>query len=565
MTTNIETTVTPAIVLSDYQKKFCRRAYNLARGIKLDEAPELRHIILDAKAGSGKTSTITFFMKYIPPEQKGIAVMFNKRNAQDIQAKLPKTGNIEGCTTHSLGSRICRKNGAGRLPGDDEQPKMTQILKEMQMSFVERALMPQIKKLVSIAKSAGLAPKMNGVYPLMEDTPEAWAGFIDHYSVDFDEPWQEECALGFARQALQRSIDIADKIIDFDDMLYLPVVMRMGFHKYDWVFIDEAQDINPVQREMVKRALKDDGHLVAVGDPNQAIYGFRGADSKSMESIRAEVDAHVMPLSICYRCDKAIVREAQRIVPAIEPCETRGEGIVDTWGAIMNRTSPNGPYDAIGAPERLAFKGNSPGVILKAFTPESVILCPLNAPLVTAALGFIRNKIACQMLGRDFSKGLIKLLERLEALDAQDAEKLLDEYEREESVRLAEKKQENKLQALSDKCATLRAFLEDAPRNEKIDRIVATIQSLFTKDSTEEGGEAQAPILTLCSIHKSKGGEWPRVFLLESGFLSSTIGFKGKQLLPWEIEQRRNLLYVAITRAEHELIYISKDDLEALL
>jgi len=834
----IEATVKPAIILSDYQKKFCRRAYNLARGIRNEEAPDLRHIVLDAKAGSGKTSTITFLMKYIPVTQKVVAVMFNKRNADEIQSKLPKAGNCEGCTTHSLGSRICRKNGAGRLPKDGDPPKMTQILKEMQMSFVERALMPQIKQLVSVAKAAGLAPKMNGVYPLVADTDEAWEALVDHYNIEFDELWQEERATELARQALRRSIDIADRLIDFDDMLYLPVVMRMGFHKYDWVFVDEAQDLSGIQHEIVKRSVAENGHLVAVGDPNQcqplgtivrtpegnkyiqdlkdgdrvvtadishscfkasgetikiarrdydwiqagkliritsagrssrytpnhrciasckpladkyvvylmqkgrnfrigstkfgtqggsgprtrmlneggesvwllavhdnkqsatleeasrayewgisertfvsqtadgtqglndeflgrfwasipdhreqalallrlfsrhyeypfftnadpwqfavrrpseifacnlmpgmlvlhesetihyrkhqwkaiktiereryhgpvysldvadkgtyiadgiathnSIYQFRGASSDSMATLKRDMNAHEMPLSICYRCDKAIVREAQRIVPAIEDCETRGEGIVDHWSAIMNRTSPLGPDSKLDDPPRLALKGAPSAEVLQAFSPESVILCPMNAPLVTAALGFIRNKVACQMLGRDFSKGLIKLLEKLEALDAKDAEKRLDEYEKEEGARLSEK--QNKLQVLQDKCATLRAFLEDAAPNEKVDRIVARIQSLFTRESAEDG-EPQS-MLTLCTIHKSKGGEWERVFLLESGFLQSTVGYKGKQLLPWEIEQRRNLLYVAITRAEHELIFIGKDDLEAVL
>ena len=107
-----------------------------------------------------------------------------------------------------------------------------------------------------------------------------------------------------------------------------------------------------------------------------------------------------------------------------------------------------------------------------------------------------------------------------------------------------------------DKCSTLRAFLDDAPSNETVgERIISKIQSLFN--------EAATGMLTLCSIHRSKGGEWGRVFLMESGVLGDTTrkrNGKIQVIAQWELQQKRNLLYVAITRAQNELVFCGKSD-----
>jgi superfamily I DNA/RNA helicase len=516
--------------LSKYQKAFCEAVQTLANGGLVEGK---RHIILDAKAGSGKTQSIVWAMRYIPTSQRVVALMFNKRNAEDIQPKLPQTGNIEARTTHSLGGRVLRRNGAGRL--DDN--KMRGILNEMELTFPERQLLPQARKLISIAKAMGIVPSgYRGAWGLLPDEQEIWSDLIDHYSIDFDEPWQEETAISIARDALRISIDRSGRngTIDFDDMLFLPVVMRMQFPKYDWVFGDEGQDFSSIQHEIVKRSLSANGHAVIVGDPNQSCYGFRAAALDSMSTLQKDLDAHVMPLSICYRCDKEIVLEAKRIVPAIEYHDIREEG------SVAHGLGPGTKE------EKLAM-----------FTPDSVILCPRNAPLVETAFGFIRKRIACHMVGRDFAQGLVKLLQKLGAQTAGEAEKNLDLYFQSEWIRLEGK--EEKLQSLEDRCSTLRVFLSESPSNETVDRIISAIEALF--DENAQG------MLTLSSIHRGKGGQWPRVFLLGSEMLgASTIGTRDRvrQLLPWEIQQRRNLLYIAVTRAEHELFYVTTDDMEDL-
>src|SRR5690606_15545707 len=70
--------------------------------------------------------------------------------------------------------------------------------------------------------------------------------------------------------------------LTYDDQCWLPIVNDWGVEQYDAVFVDEAQDLSPARRELVRRALKDNGRLFVVGDRYQAIYGFAGADIDSL-------------------------------------------------------------------------------------------------------------------------------------------------------------------------------------------------------------------------------------------------------------------------------------------
>jgi len=81
-----------------------------------------------------------------------------------------------------------------------------------------------------------------------------------------------------ARSLIQASNESAKLgMLDFDDQLYLPLLWKLRLFQNDFVFIDEAQDTNPVRRALAKLALRPGGRLIAVGDPRQAIYGFTGA------------------------------------------------------------------------------------------------------------------------------------------------------------------------------------------------------------------------------------------------------------------------------------------------
>ena len=321
-------------------------------------------------------------------------------------------------------------------------------------------------------------------------------------------------------------------------MLYMPMIMQMPFPKFKWVIVDEAQDINAVQKEIVKRIIARDGHVIAVGDEKQAIYGFRGADAEAMNNIKRDLNADDLPLSICYRCAKAIVREAQSLCPTIEAAPDAPEGVIS--------------------------HGLPPGVKLaEYFTPDVSVLCPYNAPLVKFAFRLIREKIAVRVLGKkEIGAPIAKTLQKLGATTVGEAVERLGEYYTEKRAKINQN-DEDKLQALQDRYDTLMVFLDDAPSNDTVDSVVARIEALFADRPDDEDDEETPWILTLSTIHKAKGLEWDKVVLLDTDGLYSTTR-KGKPIPEWEIEQKMNLLYVGMTRPHLELVYLSSEQLERI-
>jgi superfamily I DNA/RNA helicase len=97
-------------------------------------------------------------------------------------------------------------------------------------------------------------------------------------------------------------------------MLYMPVMLGVSFDHYNYIFVDEAQDTNDIQLDILDRLRAPKSRFVAVGDPHQAIYGFRGANADSMSRIARRFSCDTYPLSVSYRCPKAVVREAQKFL-----------------------------------------------------------------------------------------------------------------------------------------------------------------------------------------------------------------------------------------------------------
>jgi ATP-dependent exoDNAse (exonuclease V) beta subunit len=153
---------------------------------------------------------------------------------------------------------------------------------------------------------------------------------VERFEIDFDEASADggvEQGITMAREVLTLNNSMLD-MIDFDDMLYFAYIMNAPLMKYTHVFIDEAQDTNLIQRRLLARLLRHTSRLIAVGDPSQAIYGFRGADSEAMNNIAEEFNCARFPLSISYRCPRKVIELAQRIVPTIEARDNAPDGTV---------------------------------------------------------------------------------------------------------------------------------------------------------------------------------------------------------------------------------------------
>lgn len=475
--------------------------------------------IVEAVAGSGKTSTCVEAIKRIPADQNMIFLAFNKTIARELRSRLPDYACA--ATFHSAGFRAI--NGALRARPDN---KKTQRIMEGVMGDLQRALYGEgVKKLVGLAKSVGIVPSTRSNVArcgLVRDTDDAWMDLVEHYDVQFGSRASETggvnpmVGVDFARDVLARSLDACGKVIDFDDMLYLPVVLGLGFPQHDWVFVDEAQDTNAIQRAMLRRMLRPDGRLVAIGDGRQAIYGFRGADSDAMDLIARDFGACRLPLTISYRCPRAVVEEAQKFVSHIESSPTAPEGKVEalaTWEA-------------------------------STFRPADAVLCRNTAPLVETAYRLISAGVPARVLGREIGTGLVKLIGQMKAKTIDVLERRLGEYLARETARLTAQGKEDRAEQIEDRVESVLAFVRRLPEPRRtVSDLVARIEEVFCSD------DPSTEMVTLCTVHKAKGLEWDRVFILDRATKMPSRWARSA----WQKAQEVNIIYVAVTRAKSEL------------
>lgn len=456
---------------------------------------ETGNAIVEAVAGSGKSRTILEAMKLV----KGTTIFlaFNKAIAEELKAK-----GVNARTFHSLTfSPVMRfKNAQG--PSFD---KLHLLCKE-NMSRTDMILYGTFAK-----KVVGLA-KQQGVGFLTPDTMETYQAICNHHNIEPESDNADfDTALEYAQLLLQWSNE--SPLVDFDDMLYWAVRDNINLPKFDVVFVDEAQDTNMIQREILKKIMHSGSRVIAVGDPKQAIYGFRGADAQSLQSIADEFNAVTLPLSISYRCPKAVVKYAQQWVSHIQAAPNAEEGLVKHH---------NLDWD--------------PSI----FLPDDLVVCRKSVPLLTLAFKCIRQNIPVQILGKEIGEGLKALIKKMNAKGLEQLTEKLQAYMMREVEKARKEDNEKKIEEITDKVGCI-IFMIDGLREDRRDiaSLEAGIDFLF-KDKSK--------CVTLCTIHKSKGLEADRVFWLNRSECPATWARR-----EWQQVEEINLCYVAATRAKREL------------
>ena len=469
--------------------------------------------VLEAVAGAGKTTTLIEASRRLTGTTAILA--YNKKIADELQEKIKGMNDVKAGTVHSFGNAAIRKT-FGHVKVDGY--KVANITQEIVTDEAFIKWHPTIVKLVSFAKQRAL-----GVLAKIDDDHQ-WFDIADHFDVFSNGPDRSDNEkvpefdlIQYAKKVLKVSNETT-KVIDFDDMVYLPVLLGLNMWRYDNVMVDEAQDTNPARRALVRALVKKGGRVIAVGDRHQAIYGFTGADSNSLELIAKDFNCIELPLTITYRCPKTVVSFAKQWVSHIESAETSPDGSVSqiTMGEFLSRKDLDG---------------------------KAAVLCRLTAPLVKLAFSLIRNRIACKFEGRDIGQNLIKLAKRWKVKTTDKLlDKLADYLEREKTKYLA-KKLETKAQQVEDQVETLKVIIEFCNNDGKhsLNDLVSLIETMFSDDVRG--------ILTLSTIHKSKGREWNNVFWLDR---ANTCPSKYARQV-WQIEQEHNLCYVAATRAKQNL------------
>ena len=286
----------------------------------------------------------------------------------------------------------------------------------------------------------------------------------------------------------------------------------MAMPTYDYVFVDERQDLNEAQITMLSMAAV--GRTIAVGDSHQSIYGFAGADVDSLQKMITSLNAIVLPLSICYRCPKSHVLHAKEIFPEIECADSAAEGIIEDTSEI---------------------------VAIKQLQDRDLVLCRLNAPLVKMCYKLLKDGKKVVMRGRDIGANLLTFIEKLGGSDVVELMQNMVEYKEAEITRLSALRRLDRMDQIQDKCDTLEAFCEGESSVQSVQRRIATI---FDDDSKSG--------IIFSSVHRAKGDEASNVYILHRELMPHKLARQ-----PWQQLQEQNLMYVSRTRSKSRLVYVN--------
>ncbi len=456
--------------------------------------PDGTDAVVEAVPGSGKTTTLVQALQYT--SGRVLMVAFNKRIAVELATRVP--AGKECSTFHSMGFRVIR----------DAFPHKP-IVDQKKKEHIAKELLPSDR----FSASSALIRLVSLMQACLVDGNDrtGMINLINHYDIDVND--DEPLILALAPKMIEICAT-RTTVIDFDDMIWLPVIHNLPCKQYDWIFVDEAQDMNKVQTRLILNSIDPHGRIIAVGDRFQSIYGFRGADTEAIPNLIGMLnDTKVLPLSITYRCPVSHVKLARRFVSEIQPADWA------EMGEVHNGLS------SYGAVQRLQ--------------SGDMVLCRVNAPLVKFCYMIIRTGKKAMIVGRDIGDGLVRLIDKMKSVSVEQMLAKLKEYSVQEQTKFLAAGKDNRARALADRVECINALCEGV---QDLTELKSNIGKIFTDEI--EG-------IALSSVHRAKGLEADNVFILEPEKMVSS---KAQQ--EWQIQQEYNICYVALTRAKKSLSFI---------
>lgn len=486
------------------------------------------HAVVQATAGSGKTTTLVAVARQLPVTKRACFLAFNRATAAELRARLPP--HVEATTIHALGRRLLLERFPNLRAARPERHKYRSLALE-ELPLTEVSPSSRLEASSYLARLLG--------FLRLELTPADDAGAVAVVERRYGIENPQSGPLG---DELRRLLPVllergravaAFGRFDLTDLVYLPVALALRADYY-FVCVDEAQDLSRLTLAFVQQLIEAGARALFVGDPHQAIYGFAGADERSLARIVSRTGAVTLPLSVSYRCPTRHVLLARRFAPAMEATPGAPRGRVTI---ISDRQLP-----------RHARSGD-------------LIMSRVNAPLVALSLRLVEAGIPAQVLGLEMSDDLLRLARSLFPDRLPLAAPELTLRHGRESARRIE-------QRLLSSLTLARALSDDADRHHALaillhhlragtgrfdhDRLAELAQRLF--GSTPSSSERKLGLATvvLSTVHKAKGREAPRTFLLYPEELAAVPATQADN------SAEANVLFVALTRSKHELVLVER-------
>lgn len=481
-----------------------------------------------AGAGSGKTRVLTRRIAWHSTEgsidpRRVMALTFTRRAAGELRSRTRRLGlrdEIAAGTFHAVALAMLRRFW-------DHTGRTHPTLLERRMSFLakahpklDRAVIADLDAEIGWARARLITPEGYGEAAIANKRrPPRSAEFVAKAYTQYQETKRER------------------RMIDFDDVLALchstmqrePKFAETQRWRHRHLFVDEFQDVNPLQFAVLQSWLGPESTLVVVGDPDQAIYGWNGSQPDFINHIGEHIPGiAVISLRMNFRSTPEILAAAGRVLGKDPQPAARMSGDAPT----ITIADP----DAEPAAVALAVRGrHKPGAPWR----HQAVLARTNSQLPAFRSALEAAGIPTR------SRGEGALLRRPEVLD------MLDKWPKHGglSTALADEKTIEPPQLEPERAAMREAFL-DLARDHLALEPRSTVDEFVTALRFDDRVGTWADAVELATFHSAKGLEWPIVHLvgLEDGLVP--ISFARTRAAHQE-EQR--LLYVAATRAEREL------------
>lgn len=288
-------------------------------------------LIIVAGPGTGKTRTLTYRIAYllvrqgVSPENI-LAITFTNKAAAEMEDRLAAllgsvtAGQITVRTFHAFGALILRTDGEQLGLKEtfticNEEDRRT-LLKQSCPDLTESTLTQYLDG-ISAAKNELLTP----------DSPD----LADHFEPDFIDCYRQYQLT----MRIQQTLDFDDLILQTVRLLETsPETLAKYQSRYRWISVDEYQDINFAQYRLLKLLTAAGSNLCAIGDPDQAIYGFRGADRAYFLQFQEDFPgARVLHLSQNYRSTQLILDASEQVIAHSSDRER-----IEIWSEFIDQT-----------------------------------------------------------------------------------------------------------------------------------------------------------------------------------------------------------------------------------
>jgi DNA helicase-2/ATP-dependent DNA helicase PcrA len=513
-----------------------------------------------AGAGTGKTRTITHRIAYgvhtgAFSGDQVLAVTFTARAAGELRARLAGlgVGGVQARTFHAAAMRQLRYFAPRVLGGP--MPGLVENKLRLVASAAARSRLTTDR--TSLRDLAGEIEWAKTTLATPEDYPT-------RAKAAGREPPFEAAAVS-AVYASYESAKQRDGVLDFEDLLLVTAyaleehqdVARQVRAQYRHFVVDEYQDVNPLQQRLLDAWLGGRAELCVVGDPNQTIYSFTGADPDYLLGFPDRYpDAEVVKLERDYRSTPQVVALANRLIgqaprrkglPGLRLLGQRPEGPEPRFAE-----HPDEPAEAAAVAARCR-------ALVDAGTPASeiAVLFRINAQSEVYENALTEVGVPYVLRGgeRFFERPEVReavLLLRGAAAAGHDPGMLVPTVRDVLASRGWAEHRPPPGGAARDRWQSLAALVDLAVDLVQADPSLDLAR--FVAHLAERADAQHAPTVqgvTLASMHAAKGLEWDVVFVV--GLVDGVLPIAQSLSRPEAVEEERRLLYVAVTRAREEL------------